>query len=158
MLPATCLQAQYNAPTPDLGGLGIPAYRVRVGCNYLADANISTTKLLSGMGAALGVFNGIQGQCLQLGGSGGGFDKFGYQVLTFCNVKRFGHPLLTKLHMRLLDRHGPAGCHVSAEQQHGEPPFQSFQDCKKSTTGNATARVTHEVWIVHAFANQHHSA
>ena len=82
-MPKFCLQAQYNAPTPDLGGPGIPAYRVRVGCNYLADANISTAKLLSGMGAAIGVFNGAQSQCLKTRGSGGGIDKFGYQVFTF---------------------------------------------------------------------------
>ncbi|DBA69290.1 TPA: hypothetical protein ACH3X2_012961 [Trebouxia sp. C0005] len=49
--------AQYNAPIADLGLAGVPAYRVRVACNYFKSTTLSTTQLLSNMVSALAVFN-----------------------------------------------------------------------------------------------------
>lgn len=51
------MQAQYNAPTANLGTYGIPAYRVRVACEYYASTTLSTTELLGNMVSALAVFN-----------------------------------------------------------------------------------------------------
>ncbi len=52
-----CVQAQYNAPIADSGQAGVPAYRVRVACNYFKSTTLSTTQLLSNMVIALAVFN-----------------------------------------------------------------------------------------------------
>lgn len=49
--------AQYNAPIADLGTAGVPAYRVRVACNYFKSTTLSTTQLLGNMVSALAVFN-----------------------------------------------------------------------------------------------------
>ena len=51
------VQAQYNAPIADLGTAGVPAYRVRVACNYFKSTTLSTTQLLGNMVSALAVFN-----------------------------------------------------------------------------------------------------
>ncbi len=51
------MQAQYNAPIADLGTLGVPAYRVRVSCDYFKSTTLSTTQLLGNMVSALAVFN-----------------------------------------------------------------------------------------------------
>ena len=76
------LQAQYNAPLPDLGQLGVPAYRVRVACEYLSSPTLSTPDLLAGMTAALAVSTVTQGQCLDTTGMQAGLssDLFSYQV------------------------------------------------------------------------------
>ena len=52
-----CMQAQYNAPIADLGTTGVPAYRVRVACNYFESTTLTTTQLLGNMVSALAVFN-----------------------------------------------------------------------------------------------------
>ncbi len=52
-----CVQAQYNAPIADLGTTGVPAYRVRVACDYFESTTLSTTELLENMVSALAVFN-----------------------------------------------------------------------------------------------------
>ncbi|KAL0046716.1 hypothetical protein WJX82_008183 [Trebouxia sp. C0006] len=49
--------AQYNAPIADLGTTGVPAYRVRVACNYFESTTLTTTQLLGNMVSALAVFN-----------------------------------------------------------------------------------------------------
>ena len=51
------MQAQYNAPIADLGTTGVPAYRVRVACNYFESTTLTTTQLLGNMVSALAVFN-----------------------------------------------------------------------------------------------------
>lgn len=50
------LQAQYNAPIADLGTAGVPAYRVRVACDYLGDDSLAGSELVSAMAEALEVF------------------------------------------------------------------------------------------------------
>ena len=52
-----CVQAQYNAPIADLGTTGVPAYRVRVACDYFESTTLSTTELLENMVSALAIFN-----------------------------------------------------------------------------------------------------
>lgn len=58
----------------------MPAYQVRVACDFLKSSNLSTPQLLGGMKSALSVFSVTQNQCLKTSGSSSGFDKFGYQV------------------------------------------------------------------------------
>lgn len=51
------VQAQYNAPIADVGTYGVPAYRVRAGCELFSSADLSTSELLGNMVGALAVFN-----------------------------------------------------------------------------------------------------
>ena len=57
MILFVCMQAQYNAPIADLGTTGVPAYRVRVACDYFKSTTLSTTELMGNMVSALAVFN-----------------------------------------------------------------------------------------------------
>ncbi len=51
------MQAQYNAPTADLGTAGVPAYRVRVACELFSSSSLSTSDLLGNMVTAISIFN-----------------------------------------------------------------------------------------------------
>ncbi|DBA80617.1 hypothetical protein WJX77_006015 [Trebouxia sp. C0004] len=64
--------AQYNAPIAGLGQAGVPAYRVRVACNYLKSTTLSTAQLLGNMVSALAVFNAnttTSNGCLDISGA-----------------------------------------------------------------------------------------
>ena len=66
------MQAQYNAPTADLGTAGVPAYRVRVACDFLSDSSLEGSDLLAAMVDALAVFTAnasIAGGCLDITGA-----------------------------------------------------------------------------------------
>lgn len=61
--------SQFNSPVADLGTAGVPGYRVRVACQYLSDASLSGSTLLSNMVSALNVFNAnasTTGGCLDI--------------------------------------------------------------------------------------------
>ncbi len=66
------MQAQYNAPIADLGTAGVPAYRVRVACDFLSDSSLEGSDLLAAMVDALAVFtaNGsVANGCLDITGA-----------------------------------------------------------------------------------------
>ena len=66
------LQAQYNAPIADYGGVGIPANRVRVACELLSDSTLEGSNLLTAMVSATSVFDGnasVSRGCLDITGA-----------------------------------------------------------------------------------------
>ncbi len=66
------VQAQYNAPVADLGTAGVPAYRVRVACDFLSDSSLEGSDLLAAMVDALAVFTAnasIANGCLDITGA-----------------------------------------------------------------------------------------
>lgn len=66
------VQAQYNAPIADLGTFGVPAYRVRVACEYLSDPTLSGSDLLGAMTQAIAVFTAnstVANGCLDITGA-----------------------------------------------------------------------------------------
>ena len=66
------VQSQYNAPTADYGGDGIPANRVQAACELLSDSSLHGTDLLAAMVNAMSVFTGnasFASGCLDINGA-----------------------------------------------------------------------------------------
>lgn len=66
------LQAQYNAPISDYGGVGIPANRVQVACEFLSDSSLEGNDLMAAMVRAVATFSGnasVATGCLDITGA-----------------------------------------------------------------------------------------